>query len=376
MNKKTLLPIASSATTSTLENVENLDSQVERVVRRRSFLKGLGMAGAALSAGALLATDVQAEDGDRSGSLSKGDAAILRFLAAAEILETDLWVQYNELGGIQDSEVPGGSGSGPYTDALVALDGDMPQFHDNTEDEHTHFRFINAYLASKGADTVNLNAFRTLPGSTATGSSRKPRLTNLMQLTVDTSFYTRYRSRTKNPDLDPNFKFPPAVPSLSNGQFPAIPRNDADLTPHDHIQAIANTAAFHFAFIEGGGTSLYPSLAQRVTNVQVLRILLSIGPTETAHFQIWHDKAGAAVSTPIAPLTDPKNPTLMFPDLNSPPFGGENFQTNLIMPEPCPFLSRKFPVCSIIRPNRRGCNGSSQGAYRGRAFHRPIAGVF
>ncbi|PYX64519.1 MAG: hypothetical protein DMG74_12635 [Acidobacteria bacterium] len=363
MNKKTLLPIASSATTSTLENVENLDSQVERVVRRRSFLKGLGMAGAALSAGALLATDVQAEDGDRSGSLSKGDAAILRFLAAAEILETDLWVQYNELGGIQDSEVPGGSGSGPYTDALVALDGDMPQYiHDNTEDEHTHFRFINAYLASKGADTVNLNAFRTLPGSTATGSSRKPRLTNLMQLTVDTSFYTRYRSRTKNPDLDPNFKFPPAVPSLSNGQFPAIPRNDADLTPHDHIQAIANTAAFHFAFIEGGGTSLYPSLAQRVTNVQVLRILLSIGPTETAHFQIWHDKAGAAVSTPIAPLTDPKNPTLMFPDLNSPPFGGENFQTNLIMPEPCPFLSRKFPVCSIIRPTKT--EGAAMGAVK------------
>ncbi len=178
------------------------------------------MAGAALSAGTLLATDVQAEDGDRSGSLSKGDAAILRFLAAAEILETDLWVQYNELGGIQDSEVPGGSGSGPYTDALVALDGDMPQYiHDNTEDEHTHFRFINAYLASKGADTVNLDAFRTLPGSTATGSSRKPRLTNLMQLTVDTSFYTRYRSRTKNPDLDPNFKFPPAVPSLSSGRF-------------------------------------------------------------------------------------------------------------------------------------------------------------
>ncbi len=272
MNKKTLLPITSSATTSTLENVENLDSQVERVVRRRSFLKGLGMAGAALSAGTLLATDVQAEDGDRSGSLSKGDAAILRFLAAAEILETDLWVQYNELGGIQDSEVPGGSGSGPYTDALVALDGDMPQYiHDNTEDEHTHFRFINAYLASKGADTVNLDAFRTLPGSTATGSSRKPRLTNLMQLTVDTSFYTRYRSRTKNPDLDPNF---------------------------------------------------------------------------------WHDKAGAAVSAPIAPLTDPKNPTLMFPDLNSPPFGGENFQTNLIMPEPCPFLSRKFRVCSIIRPTK------------------------
>jgi hypothetical protein len=300
---------------------------------------------------------------ERSGRLTKGDASILRFLAAAEILETDLWVQYNELGGIQDSEVPGGSGSVPYANALIALDADMPQYiHDNTEDEHTHFRFINAYLSSKGADTVNLDRFRTLPSSKVTGARQIGRLTNLMQLTVDTSFYTRYRSRTKNPDLDPNFKFPPAVASLSSGQFPAIPRSDADLTPKDHIQAIANTAAFHFAFIEGGGTSLYPSLAQRVTNVEVLRILLSIGPTETAHFQIWHDKAGAAVSSPLAPLTDPTNPSLTFPDLNSPPFGGEDFQTNLVMPEPCPFLSRKFPVCSIIRPTKT--EGAAMGAVK------------
>jgi hypothetical protein len=131
------------------------------------------------------------------------------------------------------------------------------------------------------------------------------------------------------------------------GQHPAIPRSDADLSPMNHIQAIANTAGFHFAFIEQGGASLYPSLAQRVKNSEVLRILLSIGGTEIAHFQTWHDKAGNA-----PPLTDPTNPQLMFPDLNAPPFGGENFQTNLIMPEPCPFLSRKFPVCSIIRPTQ------------------------
>ena len=113
-----------------------------------------------------------------------------------------------------------------------------------------------------------------------------------------------------------------------------------------HIQAIANTAAFHFASIEQGGTSLYPTLAQKVTNPEVLLILLSIGPTETMHFQTWQDKAGNA-----PPLTDPTN-GLVFPDLNASPFGGEDFQTNLIMPEPCPFLSRKFPVCSIIRPTR------------------------
>jgi hypothetical protein len=192
----------------------------------------------------------------------------------------------------------------------------------------------------------------------ALGTDRKlGRLTNLMQLTVDTSWWTRYRSRANNPDLDPTFTFPQAVPALSKGQFPAIPRSDTDLTPKDHIQAIANTAGFHFAFIEQGGTSLYPSLAQRVTNPEVLRILLSIGPTETAHFQTWHDKAGNA---PL--LTDPANRSLVFPDLNAAPLGGESFQTNLIMPEPCPFLSRTFPVCSIIRPTET--EGAATGAVK------------
>jgi hypothetical protein len=165
-----------------------------------------------------------------------------------------------------------------------------------------------------------------------------------MQLTVDTSWWTRYRSRNKNPDLDPHFKFRQAVPDLSMGQFPAIPRSDADLHPKKHLQAIANTAAFHFPTIEQGGTSLYPALAQRVSGTEVLRILLSIGPTETAHFQTWHDKAGNA-----PPLTGPTN-GLVFPDLNKHPFGGQDFKTNLIMPEPCPFLSRNLPVCSVIRP--------------------------
>jgi hypothetical protein len=131
------------------------------------------------------------------------------------------------------------------------------------------------------------------------------------------------------------------------------------LSPNNHIQAIANTAGFHFAFIEQGGSSLYPSLAQRVSDPEVLRILLSIGPTETAHFQTWHDKAGNAVNDPLAPLTDPNDPTLVFPNLNLTP-GGEDFQTNLIMPEPCPFLNRKFPVCSIIRPTET--KGAARGA--------------
>jgi hypothetical protein len=168
-----------------------------------------------------------------------------------------------------------------------------------------------------------------------------------------------------NPDLNPNFPFPQAVPDLfNNGPFPAIPPTDADATldssgnPSKHTQAIANTAAFHFGFIEQGGTSLYPTLALRVTNPVVLRILLSIGPSETMHFQTWHDKAGNAVSDPLAPLTDPTTTKrLMFPNLNLPPFptgfGLEDFQTNLIMPEPCPFLTDlkpSFPAVSIIRP--------------------------
>jgi len=304
---------------------------------RRSFVKTGFAAGTVAASGELFA---------QGGTLTPGDAAILRFLAAAEIIETDFWIQYNELGGIQDSEVPGGTGSDKYIKALQVLDADMPQYiHDNTEDEMTHFTFINAYLMAKGGSPVNLDQFRTLPSSKATGARQIGRLTNLMQLAVDTSWWTRYRSRANNQDLEPGFPFPQAVPSISMGQHPAIPRSDDDLTPKNHLQAIANTAAFHFASIEQGGSSIYPSLAQRVTDVEVLRVLLSIGPTETAHFQTWHDKAGNA-----PPLTDPTDRSVVFPDLNKPPFGGEDFQTNLIMPEPCPFLSRMFPVCSIIRP--------------------------
>jgi len=320
---------------------------------RRSFLLAVGAG--AVGTG-LLTEAVPAFADSESPGLTRGDAAILRFLAAAEILETDAWQQYNELGGIQDAEVPGGSGSAAYTAALEVLDSDMPQYiHDNTEDEFTHFTFINAYLASKGKETVNLDRFRTLPSSKASGAQQMGRLTNLMQLTVDTSWWTRYRSRTKNPDFGDTF--PQAVPALKQGQFPGIPRSNDDLSPQDHIQAIANTAGFHFAFIEQGGTSLYPSLAQRVTHPEVLRILLSIGPTETMHFQTWQDKAGNA-----PPLTDPTNTQLVFPDLNSPPFGGEDFQTSLIMPEPTIFLDRKFPVCSIIRPTQT--EGAAMGAVK------------
>jgi hypothetical protein len=329
-------------------------SSMKAAINRRSFVKnGLSAAGVATAGVGLLtnSSSVLADDrrDEHSGHLTRGDAALLRFAAAAEILETDFWVQYNELGGVQDSEVPGGSGNPAYTAALAVLDSDMAQYvHDNTDDEFTHQNFLNAYLESKGAAPVSLEQFRTLSGSTATGSSREPRLTNLTQLTLDTSWWTRYRSSAHNPDLDPHFTFPQAIPTLAVGQHTAIPRTDDDTKDLNFLQAIANTAGFHFPTIEQGGNSLYPSMAQRATSVEVLRILISIGPTETMHFQTWSDKAGNA--PPLTAVDPATGVSVTFPNLNAPPFGGETFQTNLIMPEPCPFLSRKLPPCSIIRP--------------------------
>ena len=326
-----------------------------RKLARRSFLKGLGVAGAAALAG----SEVKADDNRR---LSRGDAALLRFAAAAEIIESDIWLQYNELAGEQTNEVsvlaskliPGypaqpTGGNPAYIVGLQVLDGDMPQYiSDNTEDELSHEVFLNTYLAFNGAAPVNLDRFRTLPSSQATGSNKNVgRLTNLMRLTVDTTWWTRYRSRNKNPDFGDSFAN--AIPTLARGQHTAIPRSDADAASGDFLQAVANTAGFHFAWIEQGGTSLYPKFAQRAASVEVLRILLSIGGTEICHFQTWHDKAGNAkhLNNVIDPMT---GVSVTFPDLNSPPFGGENFQTNLIMPEPTVFLSRQFPPCSIIRP--------------------------
>ena len=286
---------------------------------------------------------------EASGGLSQGDAALLRFPAALELLEADFWIQYNELGGIQDNEVPGGTGNPDYTEALAALDEDMDQYiHDNTDDEITHHTFLNAYLVSKGAAPANLDAFRTLMGSTATGVNPDligHRLTNLTQLTVDTSWWTRYRDDRHNPDFNPNHVFPQAVPTLGVNQHTAIPRTDADTSDPNFLQAIANTAGFHFPTIEQGGNSLYPSLAQRATDVEVLRILLSIGPTETMHFQTWSDKAGNAPPlTAVDPVT---GVSVTFPDLD---VNNELFKKNLIMPEPCPFLDRSLPIVSIIRP--------------------------
>jgi hypothetical protein len=335
---------------------ESTHKPQDLISRRSLMFKGAALGVGATAAGRLLLDppDVLAKTGHTKamrGRLTRGDAAILQFLAAAEIIESDLWQQYNELAGIQDGEVPGGTGNSAYTKAVSVLDGDMDQYiHDNTDDEFSHVAFINAYLQAHGEKTVNLDRFRTLPSSQADGAQKQlGRLTNLMQLSVDTSFWTRYRSDKLNPDLGDTL--PQAVPTLAVGQHPAIPRNNDDLKNSNHLQAIANTAGFHFAFIEQGGTSLYAALAQRVASKEVLRILISIGGSEIMHFQTWHDKAGNA-----PPLTDGG---LVFPDLNA---DGQLTQTNLILPEPTAFLKRKFPPASIIRPTET--KGAAMGAAR------------
>ena len=338
MNKKEELSLSGSADTQSLP--ADINSRSHGLVRRRSFLKGLGMAGATLlPASALLMTKGKARADERQGKLTKGDVAILRLLAAAEIIETDLWQQYNELGGIGAT----GSISQPYIDDLIVLDGDMPQYiADNTDDEMSHVAFLNAYLASKGEEMVNFDSFRNIPPSKVTGVPQTGRLTNLQQLSVDTSWWVRYRSTT-NPDLGAIFT-QQAVQGLNVGQHPAIPVTNADLTSGNHLLAIAFTAGFHFGFIEQAGTSLYATLSQKVTSAEVLKITISIGGSEIMHFQVWHDKAGNAT-----PLTDNG---ITFVDLtkNQP----ETLQANLIMPEPCDFISASLPQCAIIRPTSPG----------------------
>ena len=332
---------------------------------RRNFLKTGFVAAGATAVGAVLSEHGTLLAAAQSSGLNAGDVAILQFLAAGELLEVDFWTQYNELGGIPDSEVSGGTGNAVYTERLRSIDRTFPQYiHDNTDDEISHATFINAYLVSRGAEPVNLDPFRTLEGSKATGSSGRPRLTNLMQLTIDSSWWTRYRSSTNNPDVNPTM-FEQAVPDLHSGQHTAIPRTDDDLYPHPHIQAIANTAAFQMPTVEQGGGSLRMALAQRATDAEVLRLLISMGPIESMHFQTWHEKAGK-----VRPMTDPTT-GLSFPDLNSgidPNTGARGsavrqmFQTNLIMPEPCPFISTSLPACSVIRPTTT--TGAATGALK------------
>ncbi len=360
-----------SDTKATEPSKEELDSSWSRLIRRRKFLQGLGAAGVA--GAALPGTTLFAKNDKK---LSKDDAKLLQLALTIELIEADLWQQYNELGGAVDKNDQPNPGNPAYVAALQNLDGDMPQYiSDNTDDEMSHAAFLAAYLKSKGEVPVDLTPFANLQGSQATGANKGAgRITNLLSLNVDTSWYFRYRS-TQNPDLGASF---PQLLNITNQ--PAIPINDTDTPPGTplnlfqppitdpkarRMQAIANTAGFHFAFIEQGGSSLYPILALKATSREVLRILLSIGGVEIDHFALWHDKGGNAIAQPLAGpngLTDPET-GLTFPDFNDPAnqhnaqlsakdqaAGSQMFQTNLILPEPCEFLSPDLPPVSIIRP--------------------------
>jgi hypothetical protein len=328
-------------------------SSFKQSVDRRSFMKGGLLAGGAVMGAGLLAngTLARAQAGG-GGSLGAGDVAILQFLAAAELIEADLWTQYAELGGIGKNppiEVAPNQKLNNYQIALSNLDGDGPQYiTSNTLDEVSHATFLNAYLESRGGEPVDFTQFETLPGSTATGSSGKLRLTNLMQLNVDTSWYVRYRSAT-NPDLGATF---PQAITLQN--VTAIPRNNNDFNGasnpnfpgNDHVQAIANVAGFHFGYIEQGGSSLYAAMSQKVTDPEVLEITLGIGGDEIAHFLEWVDFSGNGVQAPVAPFTDAIS-GLTFPNFFS--SGRPKIQPSLIFPVPFQFKGN-LPHVSMIRP--------------------------
>jgi len=317
---------------------------------RRSFMRsGLLAGGAATISAGLLSNGAlaRAQSDDSDGRLDAGDVAILRFLAAAELIEADLWTQYAELGGIGDNppiEIDPNEQLNAYQSALSNLDSDGPQYiSSNTLDEVSHAAFLNAFLESKGADPVNFDNFRTLQGSTATGAANIGRLTNLMHLNVDTSWFTRYRSST-NPDFGATF---PQALTITNRT--AIPVTDADFNDPNHIQVIANIAAFHFGYIEQGGSSLYAAMNQKASHRDVVKITLGIGGDEVAHFLEWVDFAGNAVQAPVAPVTDAG---LTFPDFfaNPPLQPATLVQPSLIFPVPCEFISPKLPHVSIIRP--------------------------
>jgi len=336
------------------EIMKQLTEILERSASRRSFLKNSMVAGAVATVGAgILGSGLPAFARETSNAtITKGDIAILQFLAAAELIESDLWIQYAELGGIGEKppiEVDPNEQLNPYQVALSNLDGDGPQYiASNTLDEVSHATFLNAYLEFRGAEPVNLTQFETLQGSSARGSSGKLRLTNLMNLNVDTSWFVRYRSAT-NPDLGATF--PQAI--ALNG-VTAIPRTDADFDGksnpnfpgNDHIQAIANVAAFHFGQIEQGGSSLYAAMSQKVTDPEVLEITLGIGGDEIAHFLEWVDFAGNGVQAPVAPFTDNIS-GLTFPNFFSPL--NPLIQPSLIFPVPVEFRPN-LPHVSIIRP--------------------------
>jgi hypothetical protein len=292
---------------------------------RRGMLQTAGGLGLAAAAGSsLLPKLAKAQERDDDGGA--GDIAILRFLAAAELIETDFWEQYQNVV----------ASNSRFSDALSTLDSDMPTYVDqNTVDEQSHAAFLNGYLASIGAHPVDLTPFRTL--APPPGDSAPARITNLRHLTIDTSFWNRYVS-PGNPDFGATFG---QVVNIVNR--PAVPLS-ASLTDNQML-AVAYTAAFHFPSIEQGGTSLYTHMVGNANSAQATKIVASIGPSEMAHYMIWRDKVGN-----ITALDNGDG--LVFPDLSSDP------NHNQVMPKPCTLIHPTLPLCSAVRPTSRANAGA------------------
>jgi len=301
---------------------------------RRAFLKqGAWLSAATLAAAAsgsqaALAQFNQAFGPIDRGAVTPGDIAMLKFLAAAELVEEDLWQQYCELA----------VGNRFYNTALQRIDRSLIRYIcDDRDDERSHAAFINSFLVAIGEEPINLDLFRTLPSVEVPGAESRGRLTNLTNLNVDTSWYLRYRG-AENPDFGAAF---PQLVDIRNQ--PTIPTR---FLPPPRMQEVAHSAAFHFAAIEQGGSSLYCSLIPKASSLDVLRILAAIGPTEVYHFSAFHKSLEGLFG--LRTLDG-----LQFPDLRS-----NRDLSEAIFPEPARFLRGGLALCSVIRP----CDTENAGA--------------
>jgi hypothetical protein len=326
--------------TESTDLITNSEKEGNSQLSRRSFFSRSAMMGAgfvaagslATLAGTLVKPAMAAAAGTALGALTPdlndGDVAVLQFLAAAELVESDLWGQYSELATNNPS----------FRKALIRIKDTLPDYvNGDFADETSHANFINAFLVAAGKEPVNLDAFRTLPSVPVEGARQIGRLTNLTDLTVDTSYYQRYRG-AGNPDFGDTF---PQTVDIENQ--PAVPVSDR-IHGLD-LLSIAQTAAFHFAAIEQGGSSLYNSLLTKVSDLNVVAILASIGPTEVYHFAIFQEALEGIVGLQV-----PNGP--LFPDISGRANRGQ------ITPHPCTFIDPSFPLCSVIRPRNTNTAGA------------------
>lgn len=283
---------------------------------RRNFLRAGAIGSAAIGAMAFTGRAV-------ASTPTIGDIAILQFLCAAEQIETDLWEQYAEMG----EQNPA------YRDALQdVLDVDIVIYAaDTRDDELSHDKFIAAYLRSIGVTPVDLTPFKVIPSPNVIGGGGRLRLTNLTQLTLDTSYYTRYHNGL-NPDFDND------IPQLATIKAQsAIPTKQIE-RERDLI-GMAGVSGLHFAAIEQGGSSLYNTLLRQISSVEVLEIVSSIYATEAIHFAIFNK-----VLEQYPGFNNGKG-TLVIPDLTD-----RRQNSAHVMATPTQFLRADLPRCSVIRP--------------------------